>query len=140
MTQSILFDIESTGLLRKGSRIHCIVARDMATVDKPLVFDNRPDQSINLGIETLLRTKQLIGHNIIGYDIPLIQERYDFDYQGETFGEFGQFTGAGYYAETLLESHMPNRGLCLHGGVDGWNVGGEAYDNIIHWVKKELNR
>ena len=83
MTQSILFDIESTGLLRKGSRIHCIVARDMDTVDKPLVFDNRPDQSVHLGIETLLRAKQLIGHNIIGYDIPLIQERYDFDYQGE---------------------------------------------------------
>ena len=65
---------------------------------------------------------------------------HDFEYRGETFGEFGQFTGGRYYAETLLESHVPNRGLCLHGGVDGWNVGGEAYDSIIMWVKKELNR
>ena len=83
MTQTILFDIESTGLLRKGSRIHCIVARDMANVDEPLVFDHRPDQSLNLGIETLLRTKALIGHNIAGYDIPLIKETHEFDYKGE---------------------------------------------------------
>ena len=83
MTQTILFDLESTGLLRVGSRIHCIVARDMAEVDKPLVYDHRPDQSIKLGIETLLRAKQLVGHNIINYDIPLIQEAYDFEFQGE---------------------------------------------------------
>ena len=83
MTHSILFDLESTGLLRKGSRIHCIVARDMDAVDKPMVYDNREDRSIHMGVDALLRAPMLIGHNIIGYDIPLIQERYDFDYQGE---------------------------------------------------------
>jgi len=83
MTQTILFDIESTGLLRKGSSIHCIVARDMSDVDTPLVFDHRPSQSINIGVQTLLKADELIGHNIASYDIPLIQEAYDFDFKGQ---------------------------------------------------------
>ena len=83
MTQTILFDIESTGLLRRGSNIHCIVARDMSTVDQHMVFDNRPDQSIMMGVQTLLNAGTLVGHNIIGYDIPLIQEAYDFDFKGK---------------------------------------------------------
>ncbi|MGB0818154.1 MAG: hypothetical protein ACPGQQ_04520 [Candidatus Puniceispirillaceae bacterium] len=64
---------------------------------------------------------------------------YDFDLRGETFGEFGQFTGGSYFAETLLD-RSDTRGICLHGGVDDWNVGGEAFFNIVHWIKKELNR
>jgi DNA polymerase-1 len=83
MTQTILFDLESTGLLRRGSRIHCIVARDMSKVDEPLVFDHRPHQTINMGIQMLSQAKTIIGHNIIGYDIPLIQEAYDFEFEGE---------------------------------------------------------
>ena len=83
MTQTILFDIESTGLLRKGSSIHCIVARDMSAVDNPLVFDNRPSQSVKMGIQTLLDADVLVGHNIAGYDIPLIREAYDFDFKGK---------------------------------------------------------
>ena len=79
MTQTLLFDLESTGLLRRGSRIHCIVARDMDNLDEPLVFDNRPQQSLDMGVETLRRANVLIGHNIIGYDIPLLQESYDFE-------------------------------------------------------------
>ena len=83
MTPTILFDIESTGLLRRGSRIHCIVARDLDAVDTPLVFDHREEQSLKMGVETLMRSSVLVGHNIIGYDIPLLQESYDFDYEGQ---------------------------------------------------------
>ena len=40
MTQTaLLFDLESTGLLRQGSQLHCIVARDLSHIDKPLVWD-----------------------------------------------------------------------------------------------------
>ena len=31
-----------------------------------------------MGVESLRRANVLIGHNIIGYDVPLIQEAYDF--------------------------------------------------------------
>ena len=83
MTQTaLLFDLESTGLLRRGSQIHCIVARDLSEADKPLVWDV-PRNDVADGIERLRRADVLIGHNIIGYDIPLIKEAYDFDYQGQ---------------------------------------------------------
>ena len=83
MNQTLLFDLESTGLLRQGSQIHCIVARDLDDPDQPLVFDCCKDQTVEMGIERLKRADVLIGHNIIGYDVPLIKERYDFEFEGE---------------------------------------------------------
>ena len=47
------------------------------------MFDNRDDRPIDAGIEQLRRANVLIGHNIAGYDIPLIRETYDFDFDGE---------------------------------------------------------
>ena len=83
MTQTaLLFDLESTGLLRRGSQIHCIVARDLSEADKPLVWDV-PRNDVAEGIERLRNADVLIGHNLLGYDIPLIKEAYDFDYQGQ---------------------------------------------------------
>ena len=83
MTSTLLFDIESTGLLRQGSRIHCIVARDMQSKGEALVYDQREDRSLEMGVEKLRNAAALVGHNIISYDIPLIKERYDFDFQGD---------------------------------------------------------
>ena len=83
MKHTLLFDLESTGLLRVGSQIHCIVARDMNDADTPIVYDHKETRTIQMGIEHLKQTEVLVGHNIIGYDIPLIQEAYDFDYEGE---------------------------------------------------------
>jgi len=83
MKQTLLFDIESTGLLRRGSKIHCIVARDLNDQSEPLVFDHKPDRSIDMGIEQLKRANVLVGHNIIGYDIPLIRESYEFEFEGD---------------------------------------------------------
>ena len=85
---ALLFDLESTGLLRCGSRLHCIVARDLAEPNQTIVYDNREDRPMEKGVEHLLRADVLIGHNIAGYDIPLLKERYDFDYQGEVLDTF----------------------------------------------------
>ena len=70
----ILFDIESTGLLRQGSQIHCIVCKDVDT-DELYVFDTVKD-NIDEGVQFLLNADELIGHNIAGYDIPLLKELY----------------------------------------------------------------
>jgi len=79
----LLFDLESTGLLRQGSRIHCLVMRDSDGND-PVIFDHRPQQTIIQGIKQLEKADVLIGHNIIGYDIPLIQEQHpDFQPRAE---------------------------------------------------------
>ena len=82
-TQNLLFDIESTGLLRQGSRMHCIVVRDINNPDKHEVYDHRESQTITMGIERLKRADALVGHNIIEYDLPLIKETHDFDFEGE---------------------------------------------------------
>ena len=84
MTKNLLFDLESTGLLRVGSTIHCIVMRDMANPDEPEVFDYKPERAIIQGIKQLEQADTLIGHNIISYDIPLIKEQFpDFAPRGQ---------------------------------------------------------
>jgi hypothetical protein len=82
MTQTtLLFDLESTGLLRRGSQLHCIVARDTNAIDEPIVWD-APRGNLDEGVEQLKRADILIGHNIAGFDVPLIKELYDFEPQG----------------------------------------------------------
>ena len=83
MKTQLLFDLESTGLLRRGSRIHCLVMRD-GVDGSTSVYDHRPEQSLPQGIARLEQADLLIGHNIIGYDIPLIKEQYpEFNPRGE---------------------------------------------------------
>ena len=84
MKTQLLFDIESTGLLRRGSTIHCIVMRD-AVDGGTDVFDHQPERALLQGVKLLEKADVLIGHNIIGYDIPLLKEQFpDFNYQGQT--------------------------------------------------------
>jgi len=81
--QVLIFDLESTGLLRQGSKIHCLVTRDVENPDQTMVFDHRLDQTIDMGVEMLTRADVLIGHNLISYDIPLIRESRNFEFQAE---------------------------------------------------------
>ena len=76
MTKQFLFDIESTGLLRQGSTIHCIVMREMDNPEAAVVFDYKPERAVIQGVKQLEQASVLIGHNIINYDIPLLQEQY----------------------------------------------------------------
>jgi len=81
---SLLFDIESTGLLRVGSQIHCIVMRDMSNPVEPIVYDYKPDRAVIQGVKQLEQADCLIGHNIIAYDLELLRERYpDFEFKGQ---------------------------------------------------------
>jgi len=93
MTTQFLFDLESTGLLRQGSRIHCLVMRDLLA-DNTLVFDHRPEQAVIQGVKQLETADVLIGHNIIGYDIPLLKER------------FPEFKPSGQCIDTLVLSRL----------------------------------
>ncbi len=71
----VLFDIESTGFLRRGSQIHCIVARDLNTPEDVKVFDTVQDNVAD-GVKYLEDAELLVGHNIAGYDIPLLLELF----------------------------------------------------------------
>ena len=93
MKTSILFDLESTGLLRQGSTIHCLVMRDINN-GSTSVFDHQPDRTIIQGLKQLENAQLLIGHNIIGYDIPLIKE------------QFPEFSPTGKTIDTLILSRL----------------------------------
>lgn len=67
----LVFDIETDGLLRGLSVIHCIVARDLDTDE-----EYRWDDDIKTGLQFLQEADELWGHNIIGYDIEAIKELY----------------------------------------------------------------
>jgi len=72
----LLFDLETTGLLRRNSQIHCVVIRNLDDEDSgPLVFDTVKD-NVDEGIQMLERADMLAGHNIIGFDLALIEELY----------------------------------------------------------------
>ena len=72
----LIFDIEA---IASPDIVHCIVARDVDT-DEEYVF--RPDQ-LEAGLELLAQADCLIGHNIMGYDLPALKNIFDFDYEGE---------------------------------------------------------
>jgi DNA polymerase I-like protein with 3'-5' exonuclease and polymerase domains len=75
----LLFDIETNGLPRKGlDRIHCIVAKDLDTEQVFRFNDTGSTHSVTNGITLLQEADVLIGHNIVGFDIPVIQQVYPF--------------------------------------------------------------
>jgi len=64
----LVFDIETDDL--NATRIWCIVAKD---VDTEQVYTFGPDQ-IEEGCELLCSADELIGHNIIGFDLPVLRD------------------------------------------------------------------
>ncbi len=52
--------------------------------------------------------------------------------------ENGQFTGASYYVNTLLEGDCVG-GLSLYGGVSDWTLDSETYRIVRLWLRSLLN-
>lgn len=74
-----VFDLESNGLLPTMDRMHCLVLR---SVDDKDVRSFRPD-NVAEGVQLLAEADEIIGHNIIDFDIPAIQLIYpDFKPSG----------------------------------------------------------
>lgn len=72
----LIFDIETDGLLDSMTRLHCIAAQDVETQQ---MYSFRPHE-IEQGVQFLSEAEQLIGHNIMGFDIPAIQKIFpDFN-------------------------------------------------------------
>ena len=70
---NLVFDIETDGL--DPTKIHCIVAQDVNTLDV-FTFDNT---QLDEGYAMLSSATKLIGHNLIGYDIPVIKKLAGLD-------------------------------------------------------------
>ena len=72
---SYIFDIETNNLYPKVSRIHCMVLADTDTGE---VYrynnESKGSPSIDEGLARLSTADTIIGHNIIGFDLPCIQK------------------------------------------------------------------
>lgn len=66
-----LFDIESNGLLDTMDTLHCLVLRDLDTGEVHSLHNGILD-----GIHMLQEADEIIGHNIINFDIPAIKLVY----------------------------------------------------------------
>ena len=71
----LVFDCETDGLYDKASILHCLVIYD---INKQQTFTYGPDQSAD-ALAHLATADVLIGHNIIFYDIPVLQKLHQFD-------------------------------------------------------------
>jgi DNA polymerase-1 len=70
-----VFDLESDGLYDKVTKIHCIVIYDITGQQ---TFSYGPDRITN-AIAHLATADVLIGHNILFYDLAVLQKLHSFD-------------------------------------------------------------
>ena len=75
----LVFDIETDGLYADATTIWCMVAID----ENNKVYSFTPNQ-IEKGIEFLKSADKIIGHNIIGFDIPVIKKLTGVDLHEHT--------------------------------------------------------
>ena len=100
-----MFDLETDGLLHDATRIHCLslywekdgrseTFNDEPYTDNPKDLPMASGHSITTGIGWLEVADVLVGHNIIGFDIPIIKKLYPW------------FNPRGDIVDTLLLSRL----------------------------------
>ena len=93
---TLVFDLETNGLLHDLTRVHCLAIYDSETDEIETYNDekNNNKYSISEGINKLLVADTIVGHNIIGFDIPAISKLYNY------------FTPSTRVVDTLLLSRL----------------------------------
>jgi DNA polymerase I-like protein with 3'-5' exonuclease and polymerase domains len=73
----LVFDIETNGLLDQLTTIHCIAIKDIAQSDRRVQsMKTYGPHEVEEGLDALANAEEIIGHNVIGFDIPAIQKLY----------------------------------------------------------------
>ena len=72
----LVFDLETDGLLDDVTKIHCLVIYDSETAETAISNNQDNKEPIVRGVQRLEDADVLVGHNIIGYDLPVIQKVY----------------------------------------------------------------
>ena len=102
---TLIFDIESNGLLNDATRIHCISLywceddriesfNDEKYANAPKELPMASNYSITTAISWLEGADAIVGHNIISFDIPLIKKLFPY------------FNPSGVIIDTLLLSRL----------------------------------
>jgi len=88
---NLTFDIEADGLLDDVSKIHCISVSEDG--DNPKCFVG--SEEIDKALMWMKYADKLIGHNIIGYDLPVLKKVLDWEPSEHTL-----------IRDTLVLSHL----------------------------------
>ena len=68
-----LFDLESDGLLAEATKLHCAVAKNLDTGE---IVSFTPMTGFESFLNLLGQATLLVGHNLIGFDLPLLKKFY----------------------------------------------------------------
>jgi len=107
--KKVVFDVETDGL--EGNTIHCIVTKVIGGETR--LF---PPDKLQEGVDLLASADVLIGHNIIGFDIPVIKKHFNV-------------TLTNHIEDTLVLSRLVNP--VLTGGHSLSNWGYFLYPNNV---------
>nr|WMM95529.1 DNA polymerase [Methylophilales phage MEP433] len=72
------FDIETDGFVEDCTKIHCIVLKDIDTQEVISVSNDE-------AVELLSNAELIAGHNIIKFDVPVLEKFYDFKTKAKIF-------------------------------------------------------
>ncbi len=109
---TIIFDLEANGLYNDVSQVHCIAYYD-ESIDQILSCnDECPGKGMSSpivrAIQYIEQASVICGHNIIGYDLPVISKLYPF------------FKPSGIIIDTLLLSRLYHPRLMLLDKERNW--------------------
>jgi len=91
---NLVFDIESDGLYRDVTRIHCLCIHDLDAKEDYIFNDEGNAEPITKGVQMLEDACNMVGHNIVGYDLRVIRKLFPW------------FSPAGNPVDTLVLSRI----------------------------------
>lgn len=79
---SLIFDIETNGLLDTTDKIHCIAIYNTETK----TLESYDFLNVYKAVDKLASAKEVVGHNIVKFDLPAIQKIFPlFEFNGKVF-------------------------------------------------------
>ncbi len=90
----LVFDLETDGLISKCTTIHCLAIYDTDTEETIAYNDQGSKEPVVRGIQRLEDADCIVGHNIIGFDLPVIRKYFPW------------FSDPGILCDTLLLSRL----------------------------------
>jgi hypothetical protein len=95
----LIFDLETNGLINDATTIHCLAIYDTDNDQVVAYNDAGTQEPVVRGIQRLEDSSTVAGHNVIGFDIPIIQKFYPW------------FNWPSIVCDTLLLSRLLNPNL-----------------------------
>ena len=105
---SLIFDLETDGFLSNVTTIHCLAIYDIATNETITYNDKGDKEPVVRGIQRLEDANCIIGHNIIGFDCPVIRKLYPW------------WDHPGVVVDTLLLSRLYHANMTILDKKHNW--------------------